>query len=241
MIEDLPIDVIKNFPLDYMHLVCLGVVKKLINIWMTGAGSYQTKLSGNEQNRISCRMLNIARLTPSEFARTSRSLKNFGQFKATEFRTFLLYTGPVVLKDILYEEAYKHFILLHVAITICSSDHFKQYLDIAEEILDIFVDMFGDLYGKEQMSYNVHSLKHLVNDVKCSGNLNNFSAFPFESKLGQIKRQIKSGYKPLQQIARRTTEQNRTIKIAMEQKLKGVHLKKKNQIIIRCLTAKIRI
>lgn len=28
---------VKSFPLDYMHLICLGVVKKIIlNIWLFG-------------------------------------------------------------------------------------------------------------------------------------------------------------------------------------------------------------
>lgn len=32
-LEDIKIDMIKAFPLDYMHLICLGVVKKLIHSW----------------------------------------------------------------------------------------------------------------------------------------------------------------------------------------------------------------
>lgn len=207
IIEELPIDLINNFPLDYLHLVCLGVVKKLMNIWINGAGPYNTKLSASQQNLISEKMLKASETTPCEFARTSRSLKNFAYFKGTEFRTFILYVGPVVLKNILYEEAYKHFILLHTVITICSSDVYENYLPIAKKISIKFVEVFKELYGEEHISYNVHSIIHLVDDVEIHGNLNKFSAFPFETKLGQIKRQVKTGFKPLQQIARRTTEQ----------------------------------
>lgn len=38
ILELLPnFDMVRQFPLDYMHLVCLGVVKKLIvNLWLNG-------------------------------------------------------------------------------------------------------------------------------------------------------------------------------------------------------------
>lgn len=38
ILEEIPgLDMIAHFPLDYMHLVCLGIVKKMIvNIWMNG-------------------------------------------------------------------------------------------------------------------------------------------------------------------------------------------------------------
>uniref|UniRef100_A0A1S4M4D0 Transposase domain-containing protein n=2 Tax=Ixodes scapularis TaxID=6945 RepID=A0A1S4M4D0_IXOSC len=35
-LEKLPIDLVKNVPLDYMHLVCLGVVSKLLRLWLKG-------------------------------------------------------------------------------------------------------------------------------------------------------------------------------------------------------------
>jgi len=30
----LDVDIVHLFPLDYMHLVCLGVTKKLISLWL---------------------------------------------------------------------------------------------------------------------------------------------------------------------------------------------------------------
>lgn len=33
-IEKLPMDVVKSFPFDYMHVVCLGVVKSLMTAWI---------------------------------------------------------------------------------------------------------------------------------------------------------------------------------------------------------------
>ncbi|ODM90974.1 hypothetical protein Ocin01_15709 [Orchesella cincta] len=32
----LPIDIIQQIPLDYQHLICLGVVRKLLNLWIRG-------------------------------------------------------------------------------------------------------------------------------------------------------------------------------------------------------------
>lgn len=62
------------------------------------------------------------------------------------------------------------------------------------------------------MSYNVHSLIHVVEDVKHHGALETYSAFPFENYLGQIKSYLRGGKIPLQQIARRTTEKSATEK-----------------------------
>jgi len=38
--------------------------------------------------------------TPNDFVRRPRSIRDVKQWKAVEFRNFLLYTGPVVLRDI---------------------------------------------------------------------------------------------------------------------------------------------
>ena len=53
----------------------------------------------------------------------------------------------------------------------------------------------------------MHSLVHVCDDVRRFGALDEFSAFPFENTLGRMKRMLRNGNKPLQQICRRLSEQ----------------------------------
>jgi len=102
-----------------MHLVCLGVVKKLILLWHIGPSS--VKLSNRMKQIISEALISLRNTVPSEYHRRPRSLKDFRLWKATEFRQFLLYTGPVVLKNTLRKDVFLNFLSLHVAMTILAS------------------------------------------------------------------------------------------------------------------------
>ena len=96
----------------------------------------------------------------------------------SEFRQFLLYTGPVLVKDVLQASLYQHFLLLFVGVFILSSKTLlEKYLDYANDALVLFVQHFGKLYGNMYLSYNVHNLVHLASDAKVHGNLDSFSAF----------------------------------------------------------------
>jgi len=101
---------VSNVSLDYMHLICLGVVKKLLFIWKTGP--LKNRLSAFQIQRISNRLINLKGTTPKEFMRKPRGIDELKFWKATEFRQFLLYTGPVVLKSLLPENMYIHFLML---------------------------------------------------------------------------------------------------------------------------------
>lgn len=52
---------------------------------------------------------NLRKYYPSVFSRLPRSFLEFENFKATELRSILIYTGPFLLKDILRKDQYKHF------------------------------------------------------------------------------------------------------------------------------------
>ena len=134
---------------------------------------------------------------------------DIAKWKATEYRMFLLYCGPLILEDILPKNLYKHFMLLHVACRILScNEQWKVYLPVAEKYLENFVLLAQELYGLTSQVLNVHSLVHLADDVlnlQCS--LSDMVAFSFENLLEIIKKSLKSGYKPLHQYVKKMEAQ----------------------------------
>ena len=82
---DLPIDMIKRFPIDYMHQVCLGVMKKLLVTWMRG--KKEVKMSSRHCEEISTKLTDLQRFIPSNFARKPRGLDEMDRWKANRVKT----------------------------------------------------------------------------------------------------------------------------------------------------------
>jgi len=183
---------IDAFPPDYMHCVCLGVVRKLLHVWVSGGKtSVGRKLSSSGISSLNEKIMEVAFFVPSDFQRRLRSLRHLKIFKATEFRLFVLYLGPVVLRNVLPEIQYKHFLLLHFGIYCLCSDRSHELVDVAHSCLELFCSQLEELYGAECQTYNFHVIRHLAQYVRQLGPLDSFSAFAFESFLHQLKKRVK--------------------------------------------------
>jgi len=214
---------VTQFPLDYMHLVCMGVMKRLLWLWTKGF----SKQGAGFIMRISDRLVNLSAYLPKEFLRKGGPLSEVERWKATEFRTFLIYTGQVALKGILPKELYQHFRLLVVAIYCLSSSVFCQpYREFANQLLITFVRQFSHHYGEDQYVYNVHGLVHLADDVSRFGELDSYSCFPFESYLGKLKKLVRKPNYPLQQVIRRLSEKS-VVNAELEEKIPSENIVKK--------------
>ncbi|GAB0100954.1 uncharacterized protein DMENIID0001_170700 [Sergentomyia squamirostris] len=206
-LEELPLNMIKDFPVgDALHLIDLGVTKRLLKGWQNGTFTIGRKFTDYEAEKISDSLLEINKYKPSELTRAIRGLDCLHHWKGVECRVFTLYTGIVALKGVLPVDKYHHFLLLVCAVTICSCKKYLKYVTIAETLLKIFVERYKTLYGIDQISSNVHNLTHLAADVQQFGDLAECSTYPFENLLGVIKKFSRSGYKPLIQIAKRISE-----------------------------------
>jgi hypothetical protein len=206
------LDFVKSFVLDYMHLVCLGVVRTLLTAWTFGPKPHL--LPVQLRSLISKNLVNLSPNIPSEFSRRPRELKLLLRWKATEFRSFLIYFGPIVLNK-LPSKLYNHFLSLHIAITIllnpayCSNKDMREY---SRSLLTHFVHCMPKLYSYRFLTHNFHNLIHLVDDadhfsdILPNFSLNDISSFPFENHLQTFKKMARSYSKPLQQIAHRITE-----------------------------------
>lgn len=234
---DLPeekLDMIKQFPLDYMHQVCLGVTKKLLLTWKRG--KLEVRLSSQQIQEIGRHLVQLRSFVPEFFARKPRNLDEIDRWKATEFRQFLLYTGKIVLKDILRSDMYKNFMALSVGISILVSPILVQdHADYAHSLLEYFIESARVIYGPEFLVYNVHSLIHFTDEAKEHGNLDNCSAFAFENYLQKLKKMVRSGRNPMIQIVKRLNEQdnfNSTRKEEVFQGLKVLKFKQPNNAFV---------
>ncbi|KAL2102315.1 hypothetical protein ACEWY4_001483 [Coilia grayii] len=199
------------FPHDYMHLVCFGVVRRLLDLWFA-AGPLSCRLSSRQMEQISRKLIGSRQYVPMDFACKPRGLSERLRWKATELRQFLLYTGPVTLHNMLSSSVYNNFMLLSVAIFILASPSLSAtFRDFAHQLLVSFVIPFSELYGPEFVTYNVHGLTHLSEDVKHRGHLDLISGFPFEDYLGRMKKMLRTPHHPLAQVIRRISEMDHLV------------------------------
>lgn len=188
---ELDLGLVSQIPLDYMHLCCLGVMRKLLFCW-TDIIPY--KLSIRQVRQISDRLIDFRKKIPKDFSRKTRSLKDLRHWKATELRLFMLYAGPSALFGILDDKRFRHFLLFHCGMYILTSQAAQDpnWLHCAENLINLFVSKVPELYSKELLSYNMHTLQHLVGDVKIHGSVDNFSCFEFENHMQHLKRLLRS-------------------------------------------------
>ena len=200
-VQKLPVNLVREFVLDPMHLVYLGVTRRMLYYFK---GSYKGITAGRLS---SVYLMSISRQLdslafPSEFSRQPRGLTELDRWKATELKSFLLYSGPVILRSFLDSESWKHFLSLSIAIRLLSKkDVLPGNLSIARKLLEYFVYRSHKHYGETFCVYNVHGLLHIVDDVE---NFNvpliTFSCFQFENHLQTLKRRIRGKNKVLSQI-----------------------------------------
>ena len=189
-------------------MVCLGVTRRILHFLKNGPR--ECKLSSVQLAQISANLLSLKGKMPSEFARQPRSLDELERWKATEFRQFLLYTGPIALKGVVSTKLYQYFLSLSIAISIMlesNADRRNSLLNYARQLMQFFVKNCKAVYGETFTVYNVHGLLHLHEDVsffQCS--LNEISCFQFENFLQKLKKLVRSGGNPLVQVAKRLGE-----------------------------------
>lgn len=208
ILEELEIDLVDQFVLDYLHLVLLGVVKKQLKMWTSGR--IESLLPSKYILHINNLITSVMTTQPFDFQRRIQTLSQLHNYKGTEFRAFLLYVGPFVLRNVLPKSKYNHFMLLHTAISfLCKPEGSKELIDLARSMLREFVEQMKNLYGSHHLVFNVHCLLHLADDVEKFGHLDSISSFEFESFMGTtLKKHLRKKHQPLSQIFNRIAEIN---------------------------------
>uniref|UniRef100_A0ABD2WI07 Uncharacterized protein n=1 Tax=Trichogramma kaykai TaxID=54128 RepID=A0ABD2WI07_9HYME len=183
-----------DLPPDYMHGALLGVSKQLLNKWTS---CYFNK---DHLKKIESRMLNIKLCR--DVRRSIRTLDYSGKYKATEWRTWLLFISLPVVKGILPDKEFISYCRLVDSIYVLLKESITdQELNRVEYNLLQFVGESEEIYLPPFITFNVHSLNHYCHAVRNSGPLWTTSAFPFENGIFQFMKEVNSPNGCLLQIS----------------------------------------
>ncbi|CAD7084631.1 unnamed protein product [Hermetia illucens] len=181
------IGLISDVVIDYKYTVCLGVVKNLINFWMSGV--LQHKFTPKEIDSIDAALLHFGPSCPVEFQWEPKGIRNHRFWTAYDYRQFLIYYGPLVLRNVLSPPHYLNFFYLSIAMRIaldpkhCEAANYE----VCGILLRRFVADYAILYGDDNVDHNVHYLLHLEEALikyKC---LENVGGFKFHSSVDRTE------------------------------------------------------
>lgn len=179
-----------NCTIDYMHGFLLGILKRMMTLWIDGSSFEQPYFIGHKLKEIVKTLKNIK--TPYIIHRTPRKIQNnLNHWKASEFRSFLLYYGIPCVEGILPNSYLEHFACLVEATFLLLQEKITaKDLNRCKKLLDVFYKCMAPLYGEETCGLNVHNLSHIVECVENWGPLWAYSCFSFESFNGEISKAI---------------------------------------------------
>lgn len=218
-------DLANGYCIDYMHCVLLGVLPKLFSLWFDSNNHKEIfYIKPKDQVTLSTRIVQITPL--SEISRKPRPISERSHFKANEYRSYLLYYLSNSLSGLLPKRFIEHFNLLSASIyTLLKKEIKFEEIDDAEKKLNLFANDFEQIYGQQNVTMNIHLLRHIANSVRLHGPLWAQSAFGFESNNGILvqttsKKDIlhslawKYSMQSISNAIEQTNQNNPTIKVA---------------------------
>ena len=167
--------------IDFMHQVLLGVVKTFL------LDLHQKRLSKRNSEVVSNRLKSI--IFPSEFGRKFRSLDLIKYWKASELRNFTFYELSA-LHGVIHENLFAHFCLLSLAIRMLAEFSATNVIREARSFIEVYQKKVTSFFTDSAEAYNMHSLRHLADQVQSKGPLAAISEMEFESDNYQLTRTV---------------------------------------------------
>uniref|UniRef100_A0A1X7TS34 Transposase domain-containing protein n=1 Tax=Amphimedon queenslandica TaxID=400682 RepID=A0A1X7TS34_AMPQE len=153
------LSMINGIPPDYMHCVLEGVTKSLLTLWTSS--NYHNKPYSIRRDLPIIDAALCTQTPPHEFSRSPRSIvQNMSYWKASEFRSWLLFYSLPLLLNALPPLYFHHYALLVCAMHILLAKEVTEIeCSAAEEMLTDFCKLLPELYenggpvGHTQLSH----------------------------------------------------------------------------------------
>lgn len=169
------LDIAKFVYAEYMHGTCLGVVRRFLVLWICVEGPWN--VSANIGN-IEKYLKEIC--PPKNISRQPRGVSEYKQWKASEYRHWLLFYSLPCMSQFLPKEYIQHWSLLVWSMYLLLREKISEEdLVQAHLMLCKFVKDVPRLYRLRDLVFNCHELIHAALYVKTWGPLWATSAFFF--------------------------------------------------------------
>ncbi|XP_053204895.1 uncharacterized protein LOC128389358 [Panonychus citri] len=174
------IDLPSQVPIDWMHCVLLGVFKQLLST----KPFCDKKVIENTSRKL--KSINF----PHDFKRKPDTLYELKLFKASVFKIWLFLLPPL-FKHELSSEYLILLLTLSVGVkTLCKERVNLHDIRLSHTLLNAYILTHQEVFSLSSMNPNLHFLQHLSSMAAELGPITNFSAFPFEGFIYELKKPI---------------------------------------------------
>ena len=189
-------DIVNNVQCEYMHLVPLGVVKRLLELCFS-VGENRTRITKrpltlpNEFNEL-MKLIKV----PHEYSRRARKL-DLSVMKAQEMRNILVIFFPLITKCLEgHDKEVRVWELLAFMIRACLLPE-EEYLSVSENSIKYcqkhFYHLYEQLYGPRNCTYSIHVMSTHLLKIRALGPFTETSAFRFESFYAELRKSFHPG------------------------------------------------
>lgn len=184
-------NLLKDAPCEYMHLVCLGTVRRLVELTFKVGESREraTKRKLSPPTLFNDKMRDIQVLR--KFPRRCRNL-DFSVMKAVEFRNIILFYFTIVVDCIEDEFKDEKRVWLHLSFMVRAcvlpNNEFRNVDD--NDVLSAcekFYKLYEKVYGQNNCTYSIHVAASHMLLIRGHRPLTFKSAFKFESFFSEMK------------------------------------------------------
>ncbi|XP_036141154.1 uncharacterized protein LOC118647030 isoform X2 [Monomorium pharaonis] len=194
-----------GFSYEFMHGTLLGVYKQI-------GDSFTCKdspiyLTAIQRKEVNTRLTNITPI--KKIQRLPRPLTDRCKWKASEWLSWGLFYCLPCLSGIIRDNLLEHLALLVGTLFLLLQNNLSEN-DLRKCEIDLlrFVAEFQILYGEKCVTFNIHSLLHIVQSIKMVGPLWANSAFVFESTNYDLKQKVSGPKSVDNQICTRYLQKN---------------------------------
>ncbi|KAK3925287.1 60 kDa chaperonin [Frankliniella fusca] len=201
----------ENLPVDYMHALLLGAARAHVECLLESNNRdefWSLEISGKMVKTedicaaIDSRLLCIK--PPKSITRPPQSLLKRESWKASEWRSWLLFYCIVCLQGILKDKYIVHLSKLSAAAyTLLKGSVSVEEVKETHLLIISYQIEYQEYFGKDSMTYNIHLLKHVCPAVLKFGPLWTHSSFPYEGQNRHILQLQTSPYCVVKQIITR--------------------------------------